>query len=371
MSNQEIEKGETQCQQVFVAYPTRTDDEINLFDIWKILWKSKKIIGGSFFAFILLATVISFSLPKVYRAETVLLPPGRNEVAELYVPEIYVADPQEVYSEYLKNLQSSGLRHRFFKENKLIELFERGDGKSVDAYEIFKKGFDQQIRIVSRGKKGKRKKIGFTVVTFDGTRAEVISDTLDKYIAFIDRYTVDDLASGILSQLKVRARNVKEQIETLRLIASREHADRIAHIEEALVVAKRLNIEKPTGSAFVASNQKKQEEEGTTGVVLDSQDIPLYFRGFKALEGELDQLQKRKSDDSFILGLRSLQGELASLEKKHIDQEVIHAVRIDQKARVDKMPVKPRRYLLIALGGILGLIVGIVGTLVKNMNEGT
>ncbi len=368
MSNQEIEKGEAKCQQVFVAYPTRTDDEINLLDIWKILWRDKKLIGGSFFAFILLATVVTFSLSKVYRAETVLLPPGNNEVAELYVPEIYPADPHEVYSEYLKNLQSGGLRHRFFKENHLIGLLSKDSSEDVDTYEVFKKGFDEQIRIVSLGK-GKRKHIDFTAVTLDGERVGEISDWLDRYIEFIDNYTVNDLASGIQSQLKVRARSVTRKIETLRLIASREHADRIAHIKEALVIAKRLNIEKPTGSAFVANDQKKNLEEGTTGVVLDSQDVPLYFRGFKVLEGELDQLQKRKNDDSFIIGLRGLQGELASLEKKKIDQSVIHAVRIDQKARVGKMPIKPRRFLIIALGGMLGMIAGIIITFVKNMRD--
>lgn len=368
MSIQEIEKDETKCQQVFVAYPTCTDDEINWLDIWKILWRDKKLIGGSFFAFILLATVVTFSLPKVYRAETVLLPPGNNEVAELYVPEIYLADPHEVYREYLKNLQSSGLRYRFFKENHLIELLSKGSSEDVDTYEIFKKGFDEQIHIVSL-RKGKRKDTDFTAVTLDGEIIGEISGWLDRYIEFIDSYTVNDLASGIQSQLKVRARSVKRKIETLRLVASQEHADRIAFIKEALVIAKRLNIEKPTGSAFVANDQKKNLEEGTTGIVLDSQDVPLYFRGFKALEGELDQLQKRKDNDSFIIGLRGLQGELASLEKKKIDQSVIHAVRIDQRAIVSKKPIKPKSFLIIGLGGILGLMLGLIGALVKKIGS--
>jgi chain length determinant protein (polysaccharide antigen chain regulator) len=153
------------------------------------------------------------------------------------------------------------------------------------------------------------------------------------------------------------------------LIAAREHDDRVAHLKEALIIAKQLNIKKPTGSAFVSNDQGQNTKAKPTGVVLDSQDVPLYFRGYKALQGELEQLQQRKNDDSFILGLRELQGELTALGKVHVDLKLIHSVRLDQKARVDKTPIKPKRNLIMVLGGMLGLMFGIFGAFIKSISQ--
>ena len=41
MNNLETDKEVIPGQQVFVAYPACSDDEINLVDIWKILCKGK------------------------------------------------------------------------------------------------------------------------------------------------------------------------------------------------------------------------------------------------------------------------------------------------------------------------------------------
>jgi hypothetical protein len=46
------------------------EDEINLYDYWKVLVKRKKILIGIFLVPLVIVTIISFSMPRYYRGES-------------------------------------------------------------------------------------------------------------------------------------------------------------------------------------------------------------------------------------------------------------------------------------------------------------
>jgi uncharacterized protein involved in exopolysaccharide biosynthesis len=48
------------------------DDEINLYELWQVLVKRKKLIIGLFLVSMILAAVISLLMPKIYQGEAVL-----------------------------------------------------------------------------------------------------------------------------------------------------------------------------------------------------------------------------------------------------------------------------------------------------------
>ena len=363
MNKLETEKNVISGQQILVAYPACPDDEINLADIWKILWAGKKIIIGSVVASILMAVVVVVLLPKIYRAKTVLLPPQLSSVAALSVSDIYTADPQEIYKEFLINLHSHGLRYQYFKDYLLRDFRSDKQKGKVDDYQIFTREFDKLLRI-SYMTKNKANGNDFTTVTLDGEDYANLANWLKNYISFVDRHTIEKLVSNVRAQLKLRIQDIKDQIATLRLVASRERQDRIARLQEAYTIARRLQIKKPTGSTFVADEKRKTSNDGKTGIIFGSNEVPLYFRGYLALQGELEQLKNRKSDDSFIVGLRELQGKLSFLERKQIDLKTVHAVQVDQQARTDNRPVKPKNTLIMLFGIVLGVIFGIVVTLI-------
>ena len=50
------------------------DDEINILDYWRVMVSHKRFIGGFVAAVTIAAMIISLILPKVYRAETVIIP---------------------------------------------------------------------------------------------------------------------------------------------------------------------------------------------------------------------------------------------------------------------------------------------------------
>jgi tyrosine-protein kinase Etk/Wzc len=50
------------------------EEEINLLDYWRVIWKRRWIIGGVWLSAVLAALVVSLLLPKVYRSTATLLP---------------------------------------------------------------------------------------------------------------------------------------------------------------------------------------------------------------------------------------------------------------------------------------------------------
>lgn len=51
-----------------------SDDEVNLLDYWRVIWKRRWLIGGLSLAAVLSAMVVSFQMPKIYESTATLLP---------------------------------------------------------------------------------------------------------------------------------------------------------------------------------------------------------------------------------------------------------------------------------------------------------
>ncbi|MCR4321326.1 MAG: Wzz/FepE/Etk N-terminal domain-containing protein, partial [Candidatus Brocadiaceae bacterium] len=50
------------------------DDEINLLDYWRVIWKYKILIGIICSAIVLFSAIYSFCLPKIYKSTATILP---------------------------------------------------------------------------------------------------------------------------------------------------------------------------------------------------------------------------------------------------------------------------------------------------------
>ncbi len=147
------------------------------------------------------------------------------------------------------------------------------------------------------------------------------------------------------------------------------------------------------------------ETEGKLVEVNIERQGALYLRGEKVLLSEVEQLKKRKSDDAFIPGLRGLDAKLSllklDLENKIKDLTVrgkkghlFNGLRskefelqklqdldftrfqlgsvmtVVSEASPSKKPInKRKRKLIVALGVLLGLMIGILGAFFLNFLE--
>ncbi len=56
------------------APQSTADDEVNLLDYWRVIWKRRWLLGGLFAASVLTAMVVSLLMPKIYESTATLLP---------------------------------------------------------------------------------------------------------------------------------------------------------------------------------------------------------------------------------------------------------------------------------------------------------
>lgn len=75
-------------------------------------------------------------------------------------------------------------------------------------------------------------------------------------------------------------------------------------------------------------------------------------------------LELRKNDDAFIPELRDLQGQLQKLQSLKIIKTDFGVVTIDQAA-VYGDKIKPKKSIILAVAGVLGLMLGIFIALIR------
>lgn len=338
-------------------------DEISLLDIWQALKRQWRLICAITFSVTLVALIVALMMPKFYRAEVVLLPPLESDVEVLNIPELYEITADDLYQEMIRNLQSNELRYQFFKEHKLFASLKGEENTESDSYKVFQNKFSSLMMV--KVSYIKNKKTDIVTVSLDGVNYEQITPWINKYVAFVDVITAQSIFSAIESKLRVLKSNIHMKMDSLRLVAEKRRLDLIAQLNEALVVADKLGIDER--DSIMPSYVNNQSEKDDLGIVLNTVENPVYTRGSKALTAEIEVLKNRKSDDPFIPGLRELEEKLSFLENVDLENKNVHAVRIDQSAIPDDIPIKPKRKLIVTLGFVFGVFLAFFSALVRNL----
>ena len=135
----------------------------------------------------------------------------------------------------------------------------------------------------------------------------------------------------------------KEQFATTKI------KDRIIKLQNALDIAKKLNIEKPIDIVGVNA------------------ETPLYYSGVIALTKQIDILKKITDMAHYDSEIRVLQEQLWSLKKINIKPKLIKVAKIESLAYEPIAHIKPKKRLTLAISFALGLMIGIFVVFFRNM----
>jgi chain length determinant protein (polysaccharide antigen chain regulator) len=152
---------------------------------------------------------------------------------------------------------------------------------------------------------------------------------------------VEQLLSNLDYRLQQQITILESSSSAMRKIAQKRREDRIVVLTEAYKTAIILGLHD-----FLDTE---------SGVV----STPTYYRGSKALNAEIDILRNRSSDDPFIDELRNLEEMLLKFKSINISDMSVKTYTLDQQALPPKQPIKPKRDLIVTMGGIIGLIGGV------------
>ena len=336
--------------QYYQSYNQPFEDEtIDLYEVWMTLWNKKWFVIATTLVVALGSLVYALSLPSIYKAESLLLPPKSIDVQSLNVlgvnrlsgdMKLQEVEAKSVFTVFQKNLSSRTLQKKFINEFKLMEILapERtSETRDEDIYEDF-----AEIIKVNNGDG-----LSISIELHD---PNVAAQWVNDYVQFIDSETIKRIVENKRNAITNQIRDIEYQIASKRQMAKKRREDHIARFKEALTIARKLGVEERVDTKNVVQNNQLN---------ISTTSIPLFYRGTRALRTEIEILTNRKSDDPFITGLRDLQENLALLRSININSEEMHSVTVDQAAYPPKNRIKPNRRIIVTVGTTAGLFLGI------------
>lgn len=323
-------------------------DEIDLVELVRGLWAQKWLIVAVTVLVAACAGAYAFLTKPVYETKAGLLPPALSDIAEYNLgrseAELKLFSVEDVYSVFTNNLSSEALRREFFQQVYLPSL---GDRKGAAEDQLWNR-FNEQLTVSAP----RKQQPTYWEVKLQHRDPQEAAEWVNRFVAQASAKTEKDMQQNVKSEIDIRVQSVLRRIEALRNTAKQRREDRMAKLEEALEIAEGTGIEAVQVSTW------------------QNFSAPEYMRGAKAIRLELDVLEKRQSDDPFITELRSLQEGLDFLKGVDVSPDNVAVFTLDGAAQVPETPIKPKKALILALGLVLGGMLGVFVALVRGMIAG-
>lgn len=331
------------------------NDEIDLIEVMQGIWRQKLWVGIVAVPVIVLGFAYIKLVSPVYEARLYIQPPSQNEIAQLNYGRgddtgLAPLSTKDVYRIYLRALQSEAVRHKFFRDAFLPTLTEKERGDSQDALYA---QFNSMLKVAQAA----RDMPDRYVLTANVSDPRMAATWVTSYAEMAADKAKNELLSGTRSDISIMADNLEQQIRASRGSAANQRADQIAQLKEALRVAQSIGLEKPP---IISATLSSEVSAGMSGSLA-------YMRGSRALESEIANLESRASDDPFIPHLRGKQEKLNFLRNLTIDPSVVAMYQQDGAVSLPDKPIKPRKAVIMILSTIIGICLGLVAALGRDV----
>ena len=288
---------------------------------------------------ILMGSLYLWNSTPLYEAKVSIVSPTIGDIAGLHAERSvarYNVGPsftvKSIYGLFIQALASQSTRHTFF------------DTSAPLLHGMSYAQFDQRFIVREEPDFSPGKHPVKYSVTVKAPTAALARDGVVQYVALAKKNAMAHLMGILMAQKKSAAQVVMHQIERIQGVAEQERVDRLTQLNEALRIAGAMGLD-----------------------VVSSDSSALYMRGSKALVAEINALTTRESNDAFIPGLRALQAEYAALQKKSMPLNKLNMFHLDGTVFVSKTPVSPKKQLVMILSLVLGLSLGCLMALIRDL----
>lgn len=404
------------------------NDEIDLVELFRALWRQRLLIVGVTFAATLIAAAYAFLATPYYQTKTYLRPVPQSMLDQLNETGIYKLTPEDALSRVASGLSSYDKRLDYFLSNQ--EMFQAIEPKGDSAEQAFADFNEQAFEMLHPDPKKTENRsayVGLKLTYPKGMEGSAIVNGFVDYVLELERKEIaEDLESLIANRLAsldmnmeaqranysaskeakiatlledaaLKRAQLQDELAALRAELKIRRNNRIQELNEAITIADSLGIRTPTSPSAMTASARSGTQVIRTEVT--NQEAPLYFLGTEALTAERDALKNRTSDDFVEPRIAEIQSELTLLENNReveilkaregedlyltnlaqlreeasrlkgikLDTERLRLVRLDQPALQSLNPIKPKKALILALGLVLGAMLGIFVALVRSL----
>lgn len=242
-----------------------SDDEISLYDLYRVLVKRKNLIAIVVASVFAVCIIYLVSVQRIYQISAVLLPPTGS--GNLYLTNLEIKDeadfkPEQAFKLYTQELTSNDRWSEYTKQEK--KLFPR----------ITK---DEQFRNPFKVDKDKDIPYEHVVFKYETPHKDTAVEIAQGYLRFAERGLVDTLSQQIKQDIEHNIKALELEIQLDRDAAKQERLDKIVQLQNDLAIAKQLGI--VDNAYFNLAGKGAGNMTGVFNIFTNNTTTPTYLRG--------------------------------------------------------------------------------------------
>nr|BCN18211.1 putative O-antigen chain length determinant protein [Vibrio metoecus] len=350
------------------AYPA--NDEIDLKELFSALWQGKWLIIMTTLLFSVAAIGYALTAQEWWSAKATVSQPQLQGIASYqqavkrYQPlfDVYqedgtiivsetldlLIDPEVIFKRFIQEFNANGTKRRFMQTNPTFLTLQKQMMDQTNDPEVMQKLYEEWFERIQASAVDKKANDIFTLSFQSVDKASSLT-LLNDYIQFVNQTLNQQLNANLISILTAKYGELTQQDKNLLQQAQLRLHVELERTQYALAIAEAADIQQPVQS-------------------LGEQELFAINIGSRALKAKVDALKSIKDLSVFEPRLAILQSKLSQFDLETLSAEAKWSVNGFYYLDQPEQPLtrdKPKRALIVLLGGSLGGMLGVAIVLVR------
>ncbi len=348
------------------------DDEIDLVELMRRIWAGRYQILAITLVFIALAGAYAFTAKQVWTSRAVLVKPRLEELGSYYqvtqqlkrtlgnsIPGSIKLEAdkiaEQVFSELTTQADSADLRRAFWEKSDYFAKEASGEESQLDKDKVLAELVGKNIELTPADEVNKK----YTSLTLAADAPDVAKQLLEQYLSQLNTQIWSSKVNELQTEINNLAADLQQEKKSLESKALAAQKNQLESAKNALAMAQNAGIEN-LNAAAVRSRTSNDTSNGDSVA-----DNMLFLLGTKALNAQVINLTtKAPTLPVRYFEIERQLKELAALPKPGQDMK---SYRYLQAPNTPLTKDKPKRILIMVLGGTLGFMLGILYVLVAGL----
>ncbi|EOW9392479.1 LPS O-antigen chain length determinant protein WzzB [Vibrio cholerae] len=350
------------------AYPA--NDEIDLKELFSALWQGKWLIIMTTLLFSVAAIGYALTSQEWWSAKATVSQPQLQGIASYqqavkrYQPlfDVYqedgsiivsealdlLIDPDVIFKRFIQEFNANGTKRRFMQTNPTFLTLQELMMEQNNDPEVMQKLYEEWFERIQASAVDKKANDIFTLSFQSVDKASSLT-LLNDYIQFVNQIINQQFNANFISILTAKYGELAQQEKNLLQQAQLRLHVELERTQYALNIAEAADIKQPVQN-------------------LGEQELFAINIGSRALKAKVDALKSIKDLTVFEPRLAILQSKLSQFDLETLSAEAKWSVSGFYYLDQPEQPLtrdKPKRALIVVLGGLLGGMLGVAIVLVR------
>lgn len=353
----EIDKGQ------FEDFYLKQNDEIDLFELFSVIYKSKFVIIGITLLFAIVGFTVASFLPQKWTSQAAITKPMLDEMKQLRatLTELSLVDVDtgvngsSVYQKFINNYNSRVLREEYLISTDYYKslLAKMENPTPLDQRKLIEEIVTKDINLKASDSKNSEEEFSGEInLSFTAPTSEEAYDLLSGYIRFISTKVRVEVKDEIDDQIERKLSFAQKAYEMdLERIANARNVN-VQRLKYALEIANAAGVKKPISS------------EGAQ--IKDDPDYSIAM-GSDALTSKLAITEAITDPTTVSADLKNRLYNMKQLEKVKLDELQFVPFKYMLKPYEPTKKDAPKRALILVGAAFVGFILSVMGVLLSYM----